>query len=162
MGQAWSIVLGAVLAIITGLIAEYVRLRIARNRSRGRFRRMLRVELPEIAGILERLIADANRAGGVIAFVRLDELAAAADRHLEWPAGFKDTAARRDVYNLLRELNLTAANARAVEGVANRCIGRNDPTASALVANRRRELLEEFRALSAHARRWEHLADELR
>lgn len=162
MDQSWSIVFGAVLAIITTLVAESVRLRIADRRSEGRFRRLLRLELPEIAGILERLIADATRAGGVIPLARLDELAAVGNRHPEWPAAFKDTALRRDVFNVFRELNLTAANARALEGVANQNIGRNDLPATAFVASRRRELLEEFRALSAHARSLEHFADGFR
>src|SRR5262249_16537884 len=70
------IVLGAMLALMTSVVVEVVKIYLADRRGRKRFRLLLRLDLATITDLIDRIVQEAGKAG----FMRTDlllELAAA-------------------------------------------------------------------------------------
>jgi hypothetical protein len=166
MERVWLVVLGAVLALITSVVTEYVRFRVSDDRSKRTFRTVIAFMLPEIAGVLEQLLQDAAT-GGVILLGRLDELnsvRALYDKYFEQMLSFKDVPDRREIYDTLDKLSVASANARIVEGIASMQAqaAQSNPAVANSVTTRRRELVEEFRNLNGRIPGLKAQVDQLR
>ncbi len=117
MYEVGLIVLGAVLAISTSVVTEFVRLTITQRRIRALLTTLLRDEIEEITKLLDRL-GDEITKFGYIPFQRLNDIAAARqgfDRNRDWVILYKDESLRRKLFNFYQEVGRIGSDALTLE-----------------------------------------------
>ena len=119
MNEVGLIVLGAVLAMATSVVMEFVRQSVTQRRIRALLTSLLRDEIESITGFLERLAEDITRFG-YIPFQRLTDIAAARqgfDRNRDWIVLYKDESIRRQLFKFYQEVGRVGGNAWTLENL---------------------------------------------
>ena len=117
MYEVGLIVLGAVLAMATSVVMEFVRLGINQKRIRVLLTSLLRDEVEEITKLLDSL-GDEITKFGYIPFSRLNDIAAARqgfDRNRDWVTLYKDESLRRKLFNFYQEVARICGDALMLE-----------------------------------------------
>ncbi len=120
MGQIGLIVLGSLLAVITSLVVDYVRIRVSEGRSKHLIRSLLKNEVMFLIEILERLSDEAGRFGYIpITTVNtVNSMRQGFDRNRDWTILLREESFRRDLFDFYNQLAAATGEALGIENLA--------------------------------------------
>ncbi len=116
------VVLGAVLAMATSVVMEFVRQSITQKKIRALLTSLLRDEVESINDLLDRLAEDITQFG-YIPFQRLNDIAVARqgfDRNRDWIVLYKDESLRRKLFKFYQEVGRVGGSAVILENAKDR------------------------------------------
>ena len=149
MTPSVSLVVGALIALTTSLILEYVRLRLADARTKRLLKSLLGIEIPSICAAIDALVTSFNQLGylGVLGLVQIQSARQGYDRNRDWIVLFRESAFRTDLIRFYQRLLSAHQDALGLETFAMLPMAQ-----AAFVARRRAGLIVEFRDIAVQGR----------
>lgn len=117
MEQVGLIVLGAVLALMTSDVVEFVKIWLNDRRTKKQFRNFIKMDIPSIQASIDRLVQDTAKLGfmPVIILNELDAIRQGYDRLRHWVILFKEDKFQRDLIDYYQRLRSTSVQANLLE-----------------------------------------------
>ena len=148
MEQVGLIVLGAVLALMTSVVVEFVKIWLNDRRTKKQFRNFIKMDIPSMQASIDRLVQDTAKLGfiPVIILNELDAIRQGYDRLRHWVILFKEDKFQRDLIDYYKRLHSTTVQANLLESqVAH-------PQHASFVQSQRTVLVAEFRDIATRGR----------
>jgi hypothetical protein len=147
--QTQSIVLGAAIALVTSVVVEYVRLRLADARTRRLLRALLNIEIPTICVAIDALVTSFNQLAVLdpLNLLQIQATRQGYDRNRDWIILFREDAFRNELIRFYLRLLTAHQDAVGVENFATLPMAQ-----AAFVATRRANIITEFRDIAVQGR----------
>jgi hypothetical protein len=148
MIQVLLIVLGSVLALMTGVAAEFIKYRISEARNKRLLKSLLRDEIPGIIMAIEGLVNETPtfRYIPLTRVAEIDNTRIGFDRNRDWLILFREESFRRDLFRFYLNLNSACQEARAVESLVS-LPQFQEPQGQTFIREGRDRVLNRFRDL---------------
>ena len=150
MEQVGLVVLGAVLALMTSIVVEFIKIQLSALRTKKLFKSLLKIDIPSILSSIDRLVEDYGKLGyiPILAINQIDASRQGYDRNRDWIILFGEENFQRDLISFYQQLSAVSSQANVLESLPLQHQQQNTD----FVTRQRQELVAQFRDIAGRGR----------